>query len=194
MSGRSNRWELTGDGLEGLLSLLDDDRQRAAEQYEKLRSRLIRLFGWRGCTFPEELADETINRVARKLGEGVEIRAEDPYRYFAGVAHRVFLEVVRREKRERTALAEVRHLPPAEPVSEEKERRLGCLERCLATLSPANRQLILSFYQGEGSRRIANRKQVACLLGITVNALRIRAHRLRAQLEDCVSECLRQRV
>ncbi len=186
----SGGWDLTGEALEQLLRLLDNDRDRAAEQYELIRRKLLRLFAWRGCAFPEELADETINRVARKLEEGTEIKAENPSRYFAGVAHRIYLEVVRREQRERKVMAEVRAQPPPEPISEETERRLRCLDSCLVRLGAQDRTLIVEFYRGSEGVRIANRKRLAGQLGITVNALRIRAHRLRARLETCVNECL----
>jgi DNA-directed RNA polymerase specialized sigma24 family protein len=182
--------ELTGEALDCLLSFLDQDREQAARRYQTMYRKLLHLFEWRGCAFPDELADETINRVAKKLSEGTEIQAEDPYRYFAGVAHWVFMEVIRKEKQERRALAEVRHLPPSEPIAGETERRLTCLDRCLDQLPADNRELIVQFYQGDGGARISHRKHLAEQLGITLNALRIRAHRLRMQLESCVRSCL----
>ncbi len=190
MNRGNGGWDLTGEALEQLLRLLDADRERAAERYELIRRKLIRLFAWRGCAFPEELADETINRVAKKLVEGTKVKAQNPSRYFAGVAHRVFLEVVRREQRERRVMAELGTQPSPEPISKETERRLSCLDSCLARLDEKSRTLIVEFYRGSEGVRIANRKRLAAALGITVNALRIRAHRLRARLESCILECL----
>lgn len=183
-------WELTGEALESLLTLLDDDREQAAHKYEQIRRRLVQLFLWRGSRVPEELADETINRVARKLGEGLEIQSEDPYRYFCGVAHLVFKELLRRDQRQRRSLQEIRHHPMPEPATPDTEERLVCLERCLAKLERGDRELILQFYRGEKSRRISRRKDLAARLGISVNALRVRAHRLRAKLETCTAACL----
>ena len=58
------------DELEALLKFLDPDRERAGERYETVRSRLIRLFEWRGCSSPEDLADEEI--LARLLALNLE--------------------------------------------------------------------------------------------------------------------------
>ncbi len=186
MIGDLARWQLTAKTLESLLCFLDPDPDQAARGYERLRAKLIRLFDWRGCAFPEDLADETINRVARKLEEGTEIRSADPYSYFAGVAHRVFCEVLRRRKKQREALAEIRHIDPEPRPAPEAEARLSALDRCLVRLSPAERKLIVSFYQGEKRTRIDRRKRLASALDISINALRIRAHRLRLRLESCV--------
>src|SRR5204863_6195928 len=58
---------LTRESFEILLAQLDPDRERAGELYETIRRKLIRLFEWRGCACPEDLADETFNRGARQL-------------------------------------------------------------------------------------------------------------------------------
>ena len=80
---------LTPEGLAGLLSRLHPDPAEAAVLYEQIRRRLIRMFAWRGCGQAEDLADETFDRVARRLLEGATIDTPDPYRYFCGVAYRV---------------------------------------------------------------------------------------------------------
>src|SRR5215468_1188617 len=88
-----NGFVLTKDSLDGLLARLDADRERAGEKYETLRLGLIRFFEWRGASTPVEHADETLDRVARKLHQGEEIR--DLPAFVAGVARFVFLEVVK---------------------------------------------------------------------------------------------------
>lgn len=181
---------LDRESLDSLLAFLDEDRTEAARRYEEIRHRLTRLFAWRGCSQAEELADETMDRVARKLAAGLEVRAADPYRYFTGVAHLIFKEMLRREMRERAGREAIRHLPPPAAPPAEDERRLHCLQRCLHSLAPESRELIIGFYQGEQGVRIRHRKSMAARLRITVNALRIRAHRLRAKLEVCVRQCL----
>ena len=42
----------------------------------------------------------------------------------------------------------------------------------------------------EVATKIDHRKQMADELGIGMNALRIRAHRIRTGLEECLKECL----
>ena len=78
------RWQLNQEAFERLLACLDDDRERAGELYNKIRGKLISYFECRDCPFPEDHADETINRVARKLESDEEIR--DPVTYVYGVA------------------------------------------------------------------------------------------------------------
>jgi DNA-directed RNA polymerase specialized sigma24 family protein len=186
------RWELTGEALDRLLDALSPDRAEAGRRYVDIRDRLVRLFAWRGCPYPEELSDETINRVAHKVAAGIEIRADDPFRYFCGVAYLVFKEILRREKRERAALEQVRHhpAPPADENGAEDERRLGCLRACLAALGGEGRELLLAYHRGERGERIRARQRLATGLGIPMNALRIRIHRLRGRLEVCVAGCL----
>ena len=59
--------ELTGQAFNGLLDWLGTDRDSAARRYEQIRSRLIKIFVCRGCTATEELADETLDRVGKRL-------------------------------------------------------------------------------------------------------------------------------
>lgn len=188
-----SHWELTGESFDSLLAALDPDRAEAGRKYIEVRDRLIRLFAWRGCPQPEELADEAINRVAHKVAGGVEIEAEDPFRYFCGVGYLVFKEILRREKRQRRALEEIRHLPPPPTEEEVDDERLTCLRACLETLGEEPQRLILDYQQGEKGERIRRRKRLAGRLGIPMNALRIRVHRLRQRLEGCVAGCLERR-
>lgn len=183
---------LTPEGFEALLAQLDPDRERAGELYETIRRKLVRLFEWRGCASPEDLADETINRVARRLGEGIELRSNDPYGYFCGVAHLVYKELLRRASREQRALASG-DWPPACAEEEPSDVRLDCLRRCLAQLPADQRDLILRYYHGksdQGEGNIRNRQELARESGIEMNALRIRVHRVRRKLESCVHACL----
>lgn len=185
-SGES-RWAMTPEALESLLDLLGPDPEAAARKYEEIRGRLLRIFQWRGCPFPEELVDETMNRVAHKAAGGLELRADDPFRYFCGVAQMIFKEVLRENRRKQEAFAEIRRTGP--PPEEEEDPRMDCLRECLEELSPENHELMMEYYSGEGRRRIRKRKALAQRLGIAMNALRIRAYRLRARLESCMLEC-----
>jgi DNA-directed RNA polymerase specialized sigma24 family protein len=178
--------ELTAEGLARMLARIDPDPARAADGYETIRARLVRLFAWRGCGFPEAAADLTMDRVARRLGDGVEVAPPDPWAYFAGVARNVFQEVLREQGREQAA---------AQAWTQRDERdedpRLPCLDRCLDRLPPAARDLILRYHDGEGRRRIHARAALVRELGLDATALRVRAHRVRQRLEACVEGCLR---
>jgi len=179
---------LTPQGFEALLSMLHPDREKAGEVYEGIRRRLVRLFEWRGCARSEELADETFNRVARKSAEGLTLQRSDPYAYFCGVAHHVFQEVVRREARETKAL-ESGDWTSSDTVEDQPDYRLDHLRACLDTLEPDQRRLLLRYHQED--QRIKSRKSLCDEIGIPMNALRIRVHRLRRRVEACVQEKLR---
>jgi DNA-directed RNA polymerase specialized sigma24 family protein len=126
------------------------------------------------------------------VAEGVEIQAADPFRYVSGVAHFVLKEVARQAERERAAAREFAPPPPANPQT---ETRLRCLDGCLEALPDEQRMLVVGYYEGEGSARITRRAELAERLGVDPNALRVRVHRLRAGLEDCLRRCVaRQRT
>jgi DNA-directed RNA polymerase specialized sigma24 family protein len=84
--------------------------------------------------------------------------------------------------------------PPPEPEEEGAEQEYECLRRCIERLPLHNRELVLQYYQDEKRAKIDNRKLLAERLGIALNALRIRAHRIRAALQKCVEECLVQQA
>ena len=170
-----------------MLAQLDADRQQAGTKYEALRCKLVKFFEWRGCNFPEDLTDDTINRVARNLEAGEKVR--DLAAYCGGVARLVFLESLRSRQQEQDAL---RAVPDSSPTTvDESDQRVECLERCVRELAPESSDLIVQYYQEDKQARIGARRDLAARLGIPLNALRIRAHRIRARLEGCVEECMR---
>lgn len=183
-------WVLTPEAFAGLLAALDPDVDRAAEEYEAVRRRLVRLFQWRGVEFAEDYADETINRVARKLEEGEQILNISGY--VGGVARLVLLEAHKERERERAAFEQ---LPPpvveAAPAEEDGEGRVRCFESCMGRLDGETRTLILEYYDDAGGARIEKRKRLAASLGLEMNALRNRALRLRDRLERCIAECVK---
>ncbi|HSP62455.1 MAG TPA: hypothetical protein VLQ90_05690, partial [Pyrinomonadaceae bacterium] len=162
------------------------DRDCAGAIYQETRGKLTRFFEWRGCPFPDDHADETINRVAKRISEGEDIL--DLPKYFFGVARLLFLEIQKERARELQAL---NHLPAAvsgEPDS--REQGLDCLRHCLESISSKQRDLIIGYYQGEKNNKIKNRQRLSESLQIPINTLRMRALRLREQLEKCVENCL----
>lgn len=179
--------DLTQNSFDELLDWLDPDRDKAGVKYERVRSKLITIFTNRGCTEAEDLADETINRVGKRVSEIRPGYVGDPMNYFYGVANKIHLEYCRKPR------------PPIvpEPVasldySEEFEMEYECLLRCIQELSLQNRDLVVRYYQGEKRAKINCRKELAKQMGIALNALRIRAYRLRAELQRCVAKCVRE--
>jgi DNA-directed RNA polymerase specialized sigma24 family protein len=186
---RRREWQLSTLALERFLASLDSDRDRAAERYEHIRTRLLRFFEWRGCAFPDECADETITRVIRKIDEGAAIQDPDSYCY--GVARLVLLESLKDREREREALTQMQPLSLwVDDVQKDIEHRLECLRSCMKRLPSEQQTLIAEYYRHDSGSRIEGRKRLAATLGIGLNALRIRAHRLSAHLGSCVGHCL----
>jgi DNA-directed RNA polymerase specialized sigma24 family protein len=185
------KWSLTQEAFDGLMASLGPDRDTAADRYLEIRRNLVRLFEWRGCSTPDEYADETMNRCARKIGEGEQIR--DLATYSIGVARMLIREMGRTSAREALSLSEVPEpqAPPVEPGGGE-EARAECLRGCLEELSAGNRNLILTYYQGEKSEKIKNRKGLTQSLGITESTLRMRALRVRESLQLCAENCLQR--
>jgi DNA-directed RNA polymerase specialized sigma24 family protein len=177
-----------------LLDRLDPDRERAGEKYEDLRRTLVRFFEWRGAPFPEEHADESFNRVARKLGEGLEIRSVGGYCY--EVARLIFLETTKGPDSKRASLESLKFEPAAASTTDEtseKELRLACLEDCLRVLPSENAELVLEYYRYEKRGQIDRRRVLAERFGLRRDALANRAQRVRDKLEQCVSGCLRKK-
>jgi DNA-directed RNA polymerase specialized sigma24 family protein len=189
MLNSRQKWALTQDAFDKLLVVFGGgDRESGSEKYLEIRGNLTRFFEWRGCSFPEDHADETINRVAKKVAEGEEIL--NPAGYAMGVARLLLLEVLKGRQREQSALTEIGKSSEVYEAEDDGEGRLACLRNCLQTLSPDNRDLILQYYQGEKSEKIQNRKKLMERLGIPVNTLRMRALRVRERLQGCVEECV----
>ena len=180
---------MTQDAFEKLLNSLSPDRDEAGAQYEIFRRKLVRFFEWRAIDSPEDYADETINRVARRIAEGQVIG--NIKSYFYGVARMVFMEAKKEHNRAPIPLEDP--TPDLEPkVSEDTEDqvRIMCFDHCLDSLSPENRKLIIDYYQEERRAKIQLRQELADRLQIPLNALRIRAHRIRITLEQCITQCI----
>ncbi len=185
-------WTLNQDAFEQLLRVLDVERESAGRKYEDLRHVLVRFFECRGTAFPEELADETLDRIARKIVAGEQIR--DVNHYSLGVARLVVLEAFKRkEKAERTINEFSRTSGPTTEDIVEIEKAEGCLRRCLDRLPRENRELVMDYYQGSEGGKASGRKSLAVRLGLTSGNLRMRVLRLRKNLEECVKKCLEVR-
>jgi len=181
-------WVLTGEAFNRFLSRLDTDTERAGEKYEIIRRKLLKYFDWRGAHFPEECADETINRVIRKL-ESEEAILDIPT-YCYGIARFVFLETLKKSDNRQVSLDELNTDPASQPAEDEPNAQQECFEHCLNELPVESRQLILQYYEDERRDKINNRQAMANSLGIPLNALRSRVQRIRDKLEQCVKNCL----
>jgi DNA-directed RNA polymerase specialized sigma24 family protein len=187
-------YPITQEAFDGLLGWLDTNREQAALKYERIRTRLIKIFTCRGCGEADDLADETINRVTAKVDSIASSYTGDPALYFYGVAQKVHLEYLRSRPVLQNSIGAGREQGSINVVEADNdiEQEYACLERCMDQLPLESRRLVLEYYQEEKRAKIDCRKRLAEELGIAVNALRIRAHRIRLQLQQCVHACLEQ--
>ena len=167
-----------------LLAWLDPDRDKAGEKYSQIQFRLIKIFACKGCSEPEDLADETLDVVIRKIDWLTENYEGDPALYFFGVAKKKHLEQLKRKP------------PPNPPVPEppppdEIDCASECLDNCLKKLNAEDRNLVLQYHEESKGAKIRLRKQLAQELGVSINALRIRIFHLHSDLRQCIDLCMR---
>jgi len=187
VSDPRSKWALTQEAFDRLLASMGGDRESAGEQYLETRSKLVRFFEWRGCPFPEDHADETINRVAKRLVEGEKIL--NPAGYYLGVARMLLLEINKESVKQQQALRELPSSMITSNQSDESEARIDCLRQCLQQLSSDNREMILQYYHGEKAAKVDSRKKLAERFGVPINTLRMRALRIRENLQQSVENC-----
>jgi DNA-directed RNA polymerase specialized sigma24 family protein len=171
--------------FDDLLAWLDPDRDVAARKYETIRAGLIRIFVAKGFNDAEDLADEVISRVTNKAPELRKTYIGDPARYFYGVARNLILERYRLKE----IAADVSTTVASIKITNQSDEYI-CLMRCLQFLARARREMILDYHVYEGHDKIETHKTMAEELGITKGALRLRAHHLRSELEECVQRCI----
>lgn len=193
---------LTPGSFDSLLAFLGPDRESAAQAYLDLRRALLIFFAARGAASPGEMADETINRVARRLGEGAEITTENPSSYVYAVARNVWRESLANPTplislSENEAAAIIPATPHDLMISAreriESEARYECLEKCLDQLDSGERELIVAYYRFSGGEKIDTRKRLAVDLGLSGNTLRQKVARLRSRLAGCINGCRKSR-
>lgn len=169
-----------------MLAWLDPDPDRAGVKFLEIGTRVTKILVRRQCYAAEELWDETVNRVCHRVKDVAPTYVGDPALYFYAVARLVHLEWLNEEKRKREGID-----PPNRPdPNEDIERIHSCLETCLQELSAKDHEMILKYYEKEERAKIEQRKEVAEKLGITLNSLRMRVHRINGHLRKCILACL----
>ena len=175
----------TQEAFDKLLEWLGPDREQAGKKYQKIHARLIVIFSNHGCGDPEQLADETIDRVIGKIDWLLENYVGEPSRYFYGVARNILKEDLKRR------IIQEKLDPDTEQIEPDTDQtRYDCLDKCMAELPEQNQSVILAYYEGYGIAKIRRRKQLAQERGMTVTALRLRVFHMREQLSRCMEECL----
>jgi DNA-directed RNA polymerase specialized sigma24 family protein len=175
--------EVTREKFANFLAWLSPEGDSAGEEYERLRFRLSTFFSQRRCGFPDELADETINRVILKITEE---NIENKLAYCYGVARNVYLESLRKER----SHLDIDEVTIAAKVPEEPSFSSECLDKCLAELSPESRTLILDYFSEVKLAKIELHRRISESFKMTQTALRMRVMRIKQKLKICVQECM----
>jgi len=181
--------QLTPTSFDLLLSKLGDEPYEAGLRYERLRGRLILFFLRRLLPASEDLADETIDRLARRLFEGEEIASIEAYAL--GVARFVAQEQAAFIARETNPSKNFWENIWASDTTKGNEAldhdlQLDAMEQCLALLPQPEIQLLTDYYLVEGERKIEARRLLAQRHGITSGALRKKIFGICNGLRDCI--------
>ena len=180
--------ELTQESFDLLLSWLHPDPDEAGGIYVKIRTGLIRNFARQRCPVPDELADLTVDRVAKLLPKLIDTYVGDRERYFHRVAYYVLREYWSRTV-ETIELEETMPIP--EPDKDyQTEAESHCLDKCMARLPVSKREFIKKYYYGSKGEKIRQRKELAASLNVELAALRVKALRIRRALRKCTNECM----
>lgn len=171
------------DPFDALLDWLGTDRDIAAWKYETIRAGLIRIFVSKGFNDAEDLADEAIRRVCKRLPDIRNSYLGEPASYFHGVAR----NLIREKYRLREIATDVSPVAPI-PITNRSDE-YECLRRCLEFMDPTKRELILDYHVYEGHDKIEQHEIMAQELGISKGTLRLRTHHIRTKLEECVLKC-----
>ena len=171
---------ILGEGFQLLYTQLAADPSLAEEKYKKLRARLVKLMECNGIQNADDLADEALTRVARKLAEGESIRSIEAYT--ARVAQIVRLEMSHRkpsvsiDDEETGVVLSTNETPETDLIEQDdeinRERKLACMRNCFgATLSTDERDFMSNYVLTRSGKTPAMRK---------------RAQRIRERLQECV--------
>jgi RNA polymerase sigma factor (sigma-70 family) len=181
--------------FEEILAWLNPDREVAAAMYVQLRYDLTKLFIWRGCSDPEGMTDEVLDRVARKVASVRPTYEGDPRLYFRAVANNLIKENLKKVKTY-ASLDDVdlsAHQVTGNENEAEAIAREECLQSCLQDLGSEKRELIRAYYAEQKQAKIDHRIKLAQDLGITLPALRVRVFRIRESLVQCIESCLKRK-
>ncbi len=176
------------ESLQNLLNLLGTDSLEAANAYNRLRSSLVRFFILKGDGEAEEATDETLDRVLQKISD--ETKIADLQKYCFGVARFIFLERIKRSKKETEAVKEFYENDLLEKNAEENDS-FSFLRECFNELPKAERQFLQRYFADiPYSELDKQRLEITVEQGISLNSLRLKIFRLRKRLNECLKNKL----
>jgi DNA-directed RNA polymerase specialized sigma24 family protein len=182
-----------------LLSFFDSNPVIAGEKLLRCRQKLIRRFGAERCRDPEDLANETLQRVLDALNKNPQRLTTKVEAFISGFATNIIYESRRSSIYKEDPLDDISpaHEPRTKPLdelliacSEQEELRL-CLKKCLDELLASERETLIRYYDTEHGDKLKEvRGRMALSLGFTSSQLRKRAFNLRTKLGTAIKTCL----
>ena len=163
-----------------LFKLLEPEADSIELGFSQCRRKLFKFFVWRHCDDPESLADETIVRLLKNVNNGQKISSQSPYSYVYGIATNVFHEYLRVRKKN-VVLTDLSYL--SEQVFTPED---DCGPLCLKKLEPEKLELLVHYYLDKEDRDKIAEEQLS-----SINALRLKIHRIKQELKRCWEECQR---
>ena len=140
--------------LKDLLNLLHPDEAQAALEYQNLHQRLTRFFEWNNAQDPMALADETLDRLAKRASESAITEGVRNVSGFAlGVARHLLQEDARRQLKMAEISRHWRAMELARTGEPDSEALDDALQHCLKKMSPERRRLIEAYYNYNGSEK-----------------------------------------
>lgn len=183
----NREWAITKEEFDSFIEWLDKDRDQAAAKYVVIRRRLVTFFNCRGCNDPDSLADETINRIIRKLPSFSP--TDEKARIFYGFAKFVYLEQLRII--DPIPLTDFLKLEVHPEMDVDREQLHQCLNRCLQKQPSDRQKMFISYYLVEKGEKVEHHQKLAELSGLTIGGLRKRIFDLKEKLTDCIKKCLK---
>ena len=181
--------------LKVLLTLLHPDEAQAAVEYHNLHQRLTRFFDWNNVEDPTALADDALDRLAKRAAESSMNNGVHNVSAFAlGIARHLLQEEARRQQKSGEINRHWQAMESSRTEEPESEAMDEALQHCLEKLRPERRRLIEAYYNYEDSEKIRTHQQLAEAEGLSLNALRNRVLRTRQELEACLRKQLGRKI
>jgi hypothetical protein len=174
-------------GLETLLRCLDADPDCAAKKYVEIRSVLVNFFQSKDCHAAEDLTDRTLDRVAKILQRR---KIDEVLPFIVGVGKNVLRESWKRPTMARLKSGVCELCCPSHELTLDSRRQYASLIQCIERLEPRDRELFRAYFMPfdddiSGKHMAEYRRDLAQRFGLTLGALRVKAHRLRSKVKRC---------
>jgi RNA polymerase sigma factor (sigma-70 family) len=180
----SSQRHITQESFASLLAALGDTPLEGAH-YEQLRAKLIFFFSRRLLAFPEDLADEVLDRLAYRISQHTEIASA--VAFALGIARHVAQEQSGRKDQAQNVDHTFFDNVSAPTVTLSNEEDIVRMEQCLKNLPSSEARLLRGYYCATGNNQIKARKSLAEQLGVSPIALRQRVFLARQRLRKCMT-------